>query len=391
MRAKTARILSGNRIRLLETGRAYFPALLDAIRSAQREVLLEVYIFEPDATGLQFIEAMRSAALRGVCVRLMVDGFGSRRFVEEMMPGLLADGVEIFVFRREIRMLSLGRNRLRRLHRKLSVIDGRIAFVGGINIVDDVAPGRQMSPRFDFAVQIEGPLVVRVHRAMARLWRLMSWASFKRRQGGIRWVQPERRRVGETRAAFVVRDNLGHRRDIENAYLQALGRAKQEIVLANAYFFPGRSFRHALRDAAQRGVHVTILLQGRVEYWLLYHATRVLYAELVRAGVRIVEYRKSFLHAKVAVVDGYWATVGSSNIDPFSLLLAREANVAVYDREFSGELRGALLSAIQDGGVEITTEHLQRQRLWQRLTSWLAYAILRAAMGLAGYKGRMSI
>jgi len=391
MRKRASRILSGNRIQLLETGRAYFPALLEAIQHAQQEVLLEVYIFEPDSTGLQFMEALRSAAMRGVRVRLMVDGFGSRRFVEDAIPDLSVAGVEIFVFRREIRMLSLGRNRLRRLHRKLSVIDGRIAFVGGINIIDDVAPGRQMFPRFDFAVRMEGPIVVRVHRTMTRLWRLMSWASFRRRPGGIRWVQPERRRVGEMRAAFVVRDNLGHRRDIESAYLQVISQAEQEIVLANAYFFPGRSFRHALQEAARRGVQVTILLQGRVEYWLLYHATRVLYAELVGAGVRIVEYRKSFLHAKVAVVDGKWATVGSSNIDPFSLLLAREANVIVQDSGFSAELRGSLMRAILEGGVEITAEQLQRQHFWQRLTSWLAYGILRAAMGLAGYKGRLSM
>lgn len=383
--------LSGNRIRLLESGVEYFPALLEAIEGARREVLLETYLFEQDDTGRRFMKALRLAALRGVKVRLMVDGFGARKFVSEAISELMADGVEIFVYRREIRALTLGRNRLRRLHRKLAVVDGRIAFVGGINIIDDMDTPRQTPPRFDFAVRIEGPLVVRVQAAMIRLWRLMSWASFKRRQGSLRWVSPVRQRVGRVRAEFLVRDNIGHRRDIEVAYLQAIENARQEIVLANAYFFPGRSFRHAMIDAARRGVNVTIILQGRIEYWLLHHATRVLYGELIAAGIRIVEYRKSFLHAKVAVIDDAWATVGSSNIDPFSLLLAREANVVIHDRAFAARLRRCLVQAIADGGLEITAEKLLQQHFWQRGISWFAYGIVRMAMGLAGFRGRQSM
>jgi cardiolipin synthase len=388
---RNERSLSGNRIKLLESGVAYFPALLEAIEAARHEVLLETYLFEQDVTGQRFMQALRAAALRGVRVRLMVDGFGARRFVDEAMAELVADGVEIFVYRREIRALSLGRNRLRRLHRKLAVVDGQIAFVGGINIIDDMDTPRHTPPRFDFAVRIEGPLVVRVQNAMIRLWRLMSWASFKRRPGLLRWVSPVRKRVGRMRAEFLVRDNLGHRRDIENAYMQAIQGARQEIVLANAYFFPGIQFRHALVEAALRGVKVTIILQGRIEYWFLHHATRVLYAGLIQAGISIVEYRKSFLHAKVAVVDDGWATVGSSNIDPFSLLLAREANVVIHDKAFAARLKRCLLRAIAEGGVEITAEQLQRQHFWQRGISWFAYGVVRMAMGLAGYTGRQSM
>jgi cardiolipin synthase len=146
-----------------------------------------------------------------------------------------------------------------------------------------------------------------------------------------------------------VRDNLRHRRDIERAYLDAIGAAREEIVLANAYFLPGRRFRRALRAAAGRGVRVTILLQGLVEYRLLHYATQALYGNLLAAGIRIFEYQRSFLHAKVAVIDHHWATVGSSNIDPFSLLLAREANVVVLDRRFAEDLEQSLAAAMRDG------------------------------------------
>jgi len=383
--------LSGNRLKLLENGAEYFPALLAAIDAAQSEVLLETYIFQRDSTGEKFVTALCAAASRGVTVRVMVDGFGGRIFAEDTMPDLVAKGVEVFIFRREIRAFSLGRSRLRRLHRKLAIVDGRIAFVGGINIIDDMDTPGQIPPRVDFAVRIEGPLVVRIHNEMVRLWRIVSWASLRHRQETLSWVTPIRKRVGRVRAKFLMRDNLAHRRDIEAAYMQAIEGAQREVLIANAYFFPGRAFRHALIEAAQRGVKVTLLLQGRVEYWFLFHACRVLYPYLLGAGVRIVEYRKSFLHAKVAVVDDGWATVGSSNIDPFSLLLAREANLVILDQEFAMKLRKSLERVMAEGGVELTLAGWQKQTLWMRLISWFAYGTVRAAVGLAGYRGRQSV
>jgi cardiolipin synthase len=173
--------------------------------------------------------------------------------------------------------------------------------------------------------------------------------------------------------------------------MRALQGAKHEIFIANAYFFPGRAFRHALIEAAQRGVKVTLLLQGHIEYWLLHRASRVLYPQLIGAGVRVIEYRKSFLHAKVAFVDEDWATVGSSNIDPFSLLLAREANVVMYGKTFSRKLKKCLNDTVAYGGVELSLEDCQRQRFWGRLLSWVAYIAVRVAMGVLGYGGRQSV
>ena len=190
-------------------------------------------------------------------------------------------------------------------------------------------------------------------------------------------------------AAFLVRDNLRHRRDIEEAYLKAIRGAHEEIILANAYFLPGLRFRRALLEAAGRGVHIVVLLQGRVEYALQHYATQSLYGALLAGGIRIFEYHWSFLHAKVAVVDGSWATVGSSNIDPFSLLLAREANVAVSDPGFAAELRSSLDAAMKAGARELRHEDWQRTSWLHRLASRMAYSLVRLMVGVAGYGGRL--
>ncbi len=188
-------------------------------------------------------------------------------------------------------------------------------------------------------------------------------------------------------AAFVVRDNLRHRRDIEDAYLAALAAAQNDVLIASAYFLPGRRFRHALVDAARRGCRVAVLLQGQVEYALLHYATQALYGQLLENGVRIFEYRAGFLHAKVAVVDDAWATVGSSNIDPFSLLLAREANVVVKDAGFAGRLRASLARALAQDAIEITHADFHKSPLLVRALRWAAYGLVRLMLGVTRYGG----
>lgn len=381
-------LIGGNHLELLTTGAEFFPALHAAIVSATRDILLETYIFEPDRTGQEIAVALAAAARRGVRVRVTVDGFGSRPFLASLHAELLDAGVEVRVYRPELRLLSLRRHRLRRLHRKLACIDGSTAFVGGINIIDDFNPDLAY-PRHDYAVQLAGPLVASVLRSMERLWLLVSWASLQSRDNlsspGAECLPA----VGRTRARFLIRDNLGHRRDIEDAYLRAINHARREILIANAYFLPGRRFRHALVNAASRGVRVTLLLQGLTEHWLLLHATRALYPHFLAHGIEIHEYRRSYLHAKVAVVDEHWATVGSSNIDPFSLLLAREANVAVYDRTFSATLKTRLLHAIHEGAVRLAREDWRPQgRRLHRAVEWGAYLVVRILIGLAGFGGK---
>lgn len=397
--------LSGNRLTLLENGSGYFPALLAAIDGAKSEVSLETYIFGDDATGRAVAAALVRAAGRGVAVRLLVDGFGSAGFHRRFMPMLEAAGVRALVYQR-FRFFPA----FSRLHRKVAVVDGQAAFAGGINILDDDARLPGLAPwRLDYAVRIEGPLVARIDADTRQLWNQVAWHHFKRRwrvpvnrnrrAGRLgrrlpRWlrgalfpddgVPPPCAPAGEARAAWLVRDNLRHRRDIEDAYLAALSDARQEIFLANAYFLPSRRFRRALGEAAARGVKVTVLVQGLEEYAVAHHASQAVYEPLLVAGIRLFAYQTSFLHAKVAVVDRRWATVGSSNLDPLSLMLAREANLAVLDNAFAGRLQASLEAAAADGAREILLEEVRRRPWPARLLSRLAHGAVWFLAELAG-------
>ncbi len=377
--------VNGNRITLLKSGVEYFPALEAEIHAAQREIHLETYIFEGDATGRAIAAALMQAARRGVETRVMVDGFGSNDLDPALVAEMREAGVRLLVYRPDISPWTLRRAWLRRMHRKVAVIDARVAFVGGINIIDDMNTPDQTPPRYDYAVRVEGPLVVSIHATVKRLWALVTASQFRGTLPRLRELGPFTVPRGAQRAAFVVRDNIGHRRDIEQAYLTAIGRARNEILIANAYFFPGQSFRRALTEAAARGVRVALLLRGRVEYALLHYASRALYGSFLDAGIEIHEYHKSFLHAKVAVIDRHWATVGSSNIDPFSLLLAREANVVIEDDGFAGELRESLLAAMADGAAQVHRESWKEQPYTLRTATWVSYGLARLLTGVFAY------
>ncbi len=385
----TLEYLGGNRLDLLESGAEYFPALEAAIRDARFEVYLEAYIFADDPTGRRIGGALAEAAARGVAAHVLVDGFGSKAYFGALQGELLAAGVQVLVYRPDLTRWNFRRNRLRRMHRKLAVIDGRIGFVGGINIIDDMNTPRQTPPRYDYAVRVEGPLLAQMQAEAEHLWSLVAWVNFRQRWRVQRPVAVDVTPRGYQRAALVVRDNVMHRSDIEDAFLSAFESAEEEIVIAVSYFFPGRRFRRALAEAAARGVRVSLLLQARVEYRLLHYASRALYGALLGAGIDIVEYHKSFMHAKVAVVDARWATVGSSNIDPFSLLLAREANLAVDDRRFAQELRESLRHAMEEGARPVKRERWARLPLWNRVVIWGAYGLARGLIGLAGYAGKL--
>jgi cardiolipin synthase A/B len=384
----TYALLRGNRIALLRSGAQYFPELERAIRAARREIYLESYIYEGDETGWRITNALADAARRGVAVHLLVDGFGAKDMPPEMVRALQRAGAERLVYRPEISPFRIRKYRLRRMHRKLVAIDGAVAFVGGINIIDDVESASDI-PRLDFAVKVEGPLLRPIQESLQRLWTRVAWVRLHRRRRLKRRVEVDDAPKGAQAAAFVVRDNFRHRSDIEDAYLAAIDGAHDEILIANAYFFPGTRFRRALLRAAARGVRVTLLLQGKIEYTLQHYASRALYGALLQAGVEIYEYHKSYLHAKVAVIDRRWATVGSSNIDPFSLFLAREANVVVEDRAFAADLRLALRAALEDGALVIEGARWFRLPVWQRIPMWLSYGIGRFIMGMVGFGGQV--
>ncbi|HAF43405.1 MAG: cardiolipin synthase B [Sideroxydans sp. GWF2_59_14] len=380
------RRIAGNGLTLLKNGEAFFPQLCADIDAAKRFVYLETYIFAADETGSLVAQALQRAAARGLSVRLMLDGFGSAELPVSFVEELRDAGVEVQWFRREISPFTFRRDRMRRLrrmHRKLAAMDGKVAFVGGINIINDIPAELDFdAPRMDYTVRIEGDLAGEVQAAMLHLWEMVSWAAFRKRVKDEGWRLRRTPKDKDAAVKLVLRDNVRHRRDIERAYMQAIAGAQHEVIVANAYFLPGRLFRRTLMQAARRGVHVVLLLQGKVEYHLQHYATLALYERLIGAGVEIYEYQPSYLHAKVAVVDGEWATVGSFNIDPFSLLLAREANLVVRDAAFAGVLRNNLWHAIEHDARQVV---LANRNLLTRWLARLSYGLISFVIGVLGF------
>lgn len=381
------RFLDGNRLTLLRCGAEYFPALEQAIDSARQEIFLQTYIYQTDEIGLRIAEAFKRATQRGVKVCLLIDGFGSYSLSKKFVRDLQQARINVLFYRPKISPLTLKRNRLRRLHSKIAVIDGKVAFVGGINIIDDFDGPKAEAPRIDYAVRIEGPLLGQITHEVRRLWRRIEWMNFRRsrvRTGPVPVTHPF---ADGVRAALVTRDNVLHRRDFERIYMHAITHAESDILIANAYFLPGRAFRRALISAVKRGVRVRLLLQGRMEYMLLF-ATHSFYNKLLANGIEIYEYEKGFMHSKVAVIDNDWATVGSSNLDPFSFLLAREANIVVRDKAFTAELRQDIEKTIREGTRQIEEGYWKRLPFYRRGLSWVMYQVIRIMLSLIGYPGK---
>lgn len=403
----------GNQARLLRGGEALFAAMVSAIEQAKHEVWLGCYIYDNTGSVQAVTQALADAAKRGVQVKVVLDGFGSRATLPELRKKLADYGVMLTVFRPLHRWWSwLQPSQLRRLHQKMCVVDGGVAFVGGINLLDDrydQVHGWSEEPRLDFAVELKGTIVTPIEQAVRALWtRARIGRNLGREMAHIaRNAQPVARAkrllrrmrmpmggaVGQgladlapVRAAFVLRDNLRQRRAIERSYIDAIRNARERVDLASPYFYPGRAFRRVLRMAAKRGVQVRLLLQGKIDYRIAALAARALYDELLVNGVRVYEYTPAFLHAKVGLVDDEWATVGSSNIDPLSLLLNLEANVVVRDKAFSRSLSDQFERALAVS-QEVDPTHAKARSLHGFLRrgfiAWIAHVYLRIA-GAAG-------
>ncbi|OON59763.1 cardiolipin synthase B [Massilia sp. KIM] len=372
--------VDNNDVTLLESGVEYFPALIEAIDAARHDILFETYIFAEDATGRAVRDALGRAALRGVKVRVLVDWIGTEhRPATRLGEQLCAAGVQYRVFN------PWCRRGIARSHRKIAVIDRELAFVGGINVNDDWicdhAGGRRLpAPRWDFAARVRGPLVAQIHHEAQAQWMRVGHMKLRHR---IDLFREMRRKLPQScehpaRAAFVVRDNLRNRSTIQKAYLHALGHARHSVLLATPYFAPGRKFRKALAHAARRGVQVTLLI-GVGEFRIQDAVAHSFYPKLLADGVKVVEYRKTQLHAKVAVVDDDWATVGSSNCDGLSLFLNQEANVVVLDASFARTMREHIERGIADG-VPVCPQEFAHIGWFRRASYGVAYMLYKLAM-----------
>ena len=396
-------LTEGHQVQLLQGAQELFPALIAAMDAALSDIQFETYIFDFTGTATEVAQALMRAARRGVRTHLVVDGVGTGRLPQDWADRLRAAGVHCRVYSPLGPLGLLLPRRWRRLHRKLCVVDGRVLFCGGINVLDDFHDpnhGRLVAPRFDFAVQATGALVGVASDAMEQLWwrmqavrdasqrRLPEALQALRAASAAHHAAPDADTSPGMRAALLLRDNVRHRSRIEKAYRRAIAAAREEIIIANAYFVPGRKLRVALQMAARRGVRVRLLLQGRYEYFMQYHAARPVYGALLKAGVEIHKYAPSFLHAKVAVIDAHgarpWATVGSSNLDPLSLLLAREANVVVEDAAFAQDLRARLEHAMLHGGRVLDPARYALRSWHERALDRVAFVLMRLALWVTG-------
>ena len=400
---RVADFAKDHRVHLLQGAQELFPALIEAMDAALSDIQFETYIFDFTGAGAQVAEALIRAAQRGVRTHLVVDGVGTGPLPKAWQQRMKSAGVQVRVYSPLGPLGLLLPHRWRRLHRKLCVVDGLVVFCGGINVLDDLYDpnyGDLDAPRFDFAVQATGSLAAQASRTMELLWwrmqavrdvrlnRLPQAVRDLRAASATRHASQQDPEARGMRAALVLRDNVRNRSRIEKAYRRAIGAARHDIIIANAYFMPGGKLRRALILAAQRGARVQLLLQGRYEYFMQYHAARPVYGALLAAGVEIHEYEPSFLHAKVAVIDAHgdkpWATVGSSNLDPLSLLLAREANVVVQDAAFAIDLRQRLVHAMQHAGRRMDPARYAGRPLRQRVLDRVAFGLMRLALWVTG-------
>jgi cardiolipin synthase A/B len=369
-----------NNVTLLHCGAEYFPALISALDAARFEIYLETYIFALDVTGEEVKDALIRAAGRGVMVNVVTDWLGSGHRQSVILNRTLRAGrVNHRVFN------AWFRRGLVRTHRKMCVVDRQVAFLGGLNInydylSDDGFNQPLPAPRWDFAIKINGPLVATIHHEMQAHWMLLNGLGLKYRWERFR----ERRATGRTAengpalAALVVRDNLRNRRTIQKTYLKALGSARKSALLANPYFAPGRKLRDGLASAASRGVEVTLLI-GVGQFRVQDAIAHSFYPKLLKSGVKVVEYRKTQLHGKVAVVDDEWATVGSSNWDGLSLLINQEANVVVRDPDFAQLLRQHIERAVEEG-VTVRLEDYANIPWYERAWYGAAYRIYKGIL-----------
>jgi len=369
--------VDGNSVQLLINGEQYYPRVFEAMAQAREEILLETFIIFDDKVGQQLQQVLIDAARRGVRVEVAVDGYGTADLPAGFISAMTDAGVSFHAFDPQPRLVGMRTNLFRRLHRKIVVIDGERAFIGGINYSADHLGDFGPMAKQDYAVEVTGPVVAQVHAASKRLMSPVLQPPSA--------VRPVTQPAGASTAVLVERDNGLRSTDIETQYLQAFRAAKQRIVVANAYFFPGYRLMRELRNAARRGVEVRLILQGQPDMRWVRALSRLLYNYLLRDGVMIHEYCQRPLHGKVALVDDEWATVGSSNLDPLSLSFNLEANLFIRDRAFNQQLNQHLQALASEQCKAVTLERMIRGYWWRAPLIFMCFHVIRHFPRIAGW------
>jgi cardiolipin synthase len=370
--------VEGNQLRLLRNGSAAYPEMLAAIAAAEQQILLEMYWFGSDVIGQRFARALGAAAKRGVEVSIIFDAVGSVGASDEMFVELANAGAQVIEYnpiapwKRRFRLSKL----TRRDHRKILVVDGKTGFTGGINIADYWLPLDDGGAGWrDDMVRIDGPAVAGLSDCFALVWKRLRGRTLRLPDAFLRPPKADGSRRLHLPAIRVLGQRfLRTQRQISRAYLHYLRRAERRIFIANSYFVPDRRVLRALSRAARRGVDVRIIVPGQSDVDIVRHASRAVWGRLLKAGVRIFEWDESVLHAKTAVVDGLWSTIGTFNFDYMSLRMNLEVNVSVLDARFAGRLEASFL---EDFALcrEVSLVDFRFRPLGQRLLEYLAYRL----------------
>ncbi len=350
-----------NRVEIFTNGAEFYPAMLDAIRTATRSVNMECYIIKPGRIADQFVEALSDRARKGVNVTIVVDAIGSMSLWGRPVRRLRKAGCRIESYQRiDWHRLARINNRT---HRELLVIDGCIAFAGGAGIADWWAfPHRRKRPWRDTMARIEGPVVAALQGVAAENWLECCGEILT----GPEYF-PDLRPAGGT-TAFVVKSSPSDRATASRVAFQLLMEAAdEEVRICTPYFLPDRAMRRALMEIARRGVQVTVIVPGRHtdQQWVRL-ASRRMWGHLLEAGVRIYEYAETMIHAKVLIVDREWAVIGTTNIDNRSFEHNDEVNVALRDPAVAGRLLRDYARDQQDS-EEITLAQWRRRPIWEKV------------------------
>ncbi|MFW6094205.1 MAG: cardiolipin synthase ClsB [Pseudomonadota bacterium] len=369
---------AGNRVELLENGDQFYPLVFRAIEKARREVIVETFILREDAVGHGLARVLAGAARRGVRVEVTVDAWGSMSLGRAFIDGMTRAGVCFHLFEQKRPRWLLRVAWFRRLHRKLVIVDGTVGFIGGINFSEDHVFASGPGTKQDYAVRVEGPVVSDMHA--------LAWEALEPVHGArVAPECPAAGRTGSVRALFVHRDNQrGRRTAIEQQYRRAIRGARHRVIIANAYFFPGHLLLREICRAARRGVDVRLLMQAEPDLRIVRFAERLLYDHLLESGVKLYEYRRRQYHGKVALVDGDWVTVGSSNLDPLSLWFNLEANLIVRDRDFNRLVHERMAALIGQHCRRVTGARAEGRAPAHPLLAVLAFHFLRRFPRVAG-------
>ena len=370
---------SGNNITLIKGGGEYFTVLENLIDEAKKSIHLHSYIFTADNIGTKIIDALKKSAKSGVVVFVLVDTIGSFDLSSKVVEDMRKSGIH---FRFFLPLLSReGFHFGRRLHQKVIVIDSKKTMVGGINIADRYLGNKQKKAWFDFAVLVEGDIAREINNICASIWE----KKFTKKH----WHQKNKKKYQliKTSKPLIknslvrVRENdwTRHRLDISKSYKYVFKNAENYITIIGAYFLPSRTLRKLIKKASGRGVKINVILSQESDEKVFKLAMNHLYGWFIRYNIKIYEYKPSVVHAKAAVSDNIWTTIGSHDLNFLSTYGLVEMNVEVLNKEFALNFKKELDEIIKKDCVRISVQSIRKKWMTERIVEWFAYHVMRVS------------